>query len=130
VGEDQREGAGLGGPDVQEVDALAVDRGGELRVGVEPRLDGEPPVEAVLPVTDEAPQVRQGHAVRPSGRREPGRLVRIGRELVGPPGGRQPGGQVVEVGLRYLGAERADRGLPLRVGALRVFAHEATLGVY
>ena len=35
VGEDQWRGVGLGGADVQEVDILPVDGGGELRVGVQ-----------------------------------------------------------------------------------------------
>jgi hypothetical protein len=44
VGDQQRLGVGLAGSDVQEMDALPVDLGDELGVGVEPRLGGTPVV--------------------------------------------------------------------------------------
>src|SRR5919112_2863329 len=44
VGEDQRRGVGLGGADVQEVDVLPVDGGGELRVGGQLRFPRTPVV--------------------------------------------------------------------------------------
>ena len=46
VGDDQRQGVRFGGSDVQEVDPLSVDRGGELGERVEPRLVGSPVVVA------------------------------------------------------------------------------------
>jgi hypothetical protein len=45
----QRDGSRLRGPDVQEVDELAVDGGGELREAVEPPLPA-PSVIATPPV--------------------------------------------------------------------------------
>jgi hypothetical protein len=58
VRDQQRLGIGLVGFDVQEVDALAVDLGGELRVLVEPRLLGAPVVPRA-PVLGELLEVAQ-----------------------------------------------------------------------
>jgi hypothetical protein len=49
VGEDQRQRVGVGRPDVQEVDVLAVDLGGVLRIAVERGLLSAP-VELLAPV--------------------------------------------------------------------------------
>jgi hypothetical protein len=97
VQEQQRHRAGLGGPDVQEVDVLAVDGGGELRDLVEPGLV-RTPVVAGAPVLGQPLHRAQRHAV--AGAR-PGHLVR-------PPGGGQALGEVVEVALRDVDAERPD----------------------
>src|SRR5262249_51458144 len=64
VGDQQRLGAGPAGLDVQEVDALAVDLGGELRAGVEPRL-GSAPVVPCAPIPGELRQVAQRDAALP-----------------------------------------------------------------
>jgi hypothetical protein len=64
VGEDQRQGVGLGRAEVQEVDVLPVD-GGVLRELVEPGLPG-PPVVLVLPVVDQVADVADRDAVLPA----------------------------------------------------------------
>src|SRR5215218_3990714 len=110
VGEDQRRGVGLGGADVQEVDVLAVDGSGELRVGVQLRFPFAPVV-AGLPVLNQVLDVVERYAVLPT-RRDRTRLdrvpARLGRKLVGPAGTRQPVGQVVEIGLGDVDPERPD----------------------
>src|SRR5207253_6086418 len=58
VGDKQRLGAGMPGFDMQEVDPLAVDLGGELRVVVELCLGGAPVV-LRAPVPGEVLQVAQ-----------------------------------------------------------------------
>ena len=100
--DDQLGGAGFGGADVQEVDALAVDGGRELREGVEPRFLGAP-VEAVLPVGDEFGEVGLADAVVPAG----------AGEFAGPAGFGEAVVQLVEVRLGDVDAERIhDRSLP------------------
>jgi hypothetical protein len=64
VGDQQRLRVGLVGADVQEVDALAVDFGGELGVLVELRLLGAPVV-AGAPVLGELGQIVQRDAAGP-----------------------------------------------------------------
>ena len=84
VGDNQRQSVRFGGADVQEVDVLPVDLGGELRVGVELGLPGAPVV-TVSPVLDEFLHPLQAHAV-----------VRPGAgDLVGPAGALEPLLQVV-----------------------------------
>jgi hypothetical protein len=61
VGEDERERVAFGRADVQEVDGLPVDGGGELRVGVELGFPGAPVV-AGAPVLDEVFDALQGYA--------------------------------------------------------------------
>ena len=97
VRDQQRLGAGLAGPDVQEVDALAVDLGGELWVGVELRLGGAPVV-AGPPVLRQLLQVAHRHAAGPP---------RAG-QLAGPAGTGQPVVQVLDVGLGDLDTEGLD----------------------
>ena len=111
VGEDQRRGVRLWRLDVHEVDVLAVDRRREVRVGVEPGLDG-PPVELAAPALDELAEVAAGDAVLPArlddaADRQPLELRR--RQLVGEAGLGEPVEQVVEIGLRDVDAERTDR---------------------
>ena len=86
------------GPDVQEVDALAVDLGDELGVLVELRLLGAPVVPGA-PVLGELLQVAQRY---PAGPLDAG-------QLAGPAGVGEPVVQVVEVGLGDLDAEGLDR---------------------
>jgi hypothetical protein len=97
VQEQQRHGALLVRPHVQEVNVLPVDGRDELRDLVEPGL-------MCAPVVPGAPALRQPlrHAERHAvvGAR-PGHLVR-------PPRRGQPRREVVEVALRYLDTERRD----------------------
>ena len=113
VGEDQRRGVGLGGADVQEVDVLPVDLGGELRVGVQPRFPFAPAV-AGLPVLDQVLDVVERDPVLPA-RRDGTRLHRspalLGRKLVGPAGAGQTIVQVVKVGLGDVDPERPNLGV-------------------
>src|SRR5918993_562601 len=113
VGEDQRRGVGRGGADVQEVDGLPVDGGGELRVGLQLPFPG-PPVVAGLPVLDQVLHVVERDAVLPA-RRDGTRLhpspALLGRKLVGPAGAGQTIVQVVEVGLGDVDPERPDLGV-------------------
>src|SRR5260370_15524286 len=97
VSDQQRLGAGLAGSDVQEVDGLAVDLSGELRVGVEPHLGGAPVV-ARVPVPREFGQVPQRYAAGPP----------HAGQLAGPAGVAEPVMQVVDLGLRDLDAEGPD----------------------
>jgi hypothetical protein len=60
VGDDQREGVGMWGADVEEVDVEAVDLGGELRQRVQPGLDLAPVVGG-RPVAGELLHGRQRH---------------------------------------------------------------------
>jgi len=85
----------MGRPDMQEVDALALDRRDELLVAVQPGFVG-PPVVAVQPVADDLLQIAEGHALFPADARD---LVRKPR----PP---QALGQVGEDVVRYLDPER------------------------
>jgi len=105
VRDQQRLAARLAGPDVQEVDVLAVDLGGELWVGVELRLGGVPVV-AGAPVLGQLLQVAQRYTAGPS----------HAGQLAGPVGTGQPVVQVVDVGLGDLDAEGLDgfahRGAP------------------
>jgi len=105
VGDQQRLGAGLAGSDVQEVDALAVYLGGELRVGVELRLRG-PPLELGAPIPGQFLQVVQRYAAGPPD----------AGQLAGPAGTGQPAVQVIDVGLGDFDAEGLDglahRGAP------------------
>jgi hypothetical protein len=97
VGEDQRERVRFRGPDVDEVDGLAVDLGGEVRKLVELRLV-RAPVVAGAPVLGKLLQPRQRKAVVPPG----------AGDLVGLTGAGEPVGQVVQVGLRDVDAKRLD----------------------
>src|SRR5712692_7420168 len=65
VRHDERQRVGLGRADVDEVNALAVDRRGELREAVELCL-GRPPVVAVAPVAAQLLQVAELGAVVPT----------------------------------------------------------------
>jgi hypothetical protein len=89
VAEQHRHGVRPRRAQVREVDALAVDLGGELRELVEPPLV-RPPVVAVAPVPGQLAQVVAGDAVLPPGT----------RQLVGPAGRVQPAVQLVQVPLR------------------------------
>ena len=97
VREDQRDGVGGAGADVQEVDRLAVDLGGELRVRVEAGLE-RAPVERRAPVLRPGLHLAERDAV----------LGARAGDLVGPPGAGQPVLEVVELGLRDVDAEGLD----------------------
>jgi hypothetical protein len=84
---------------VQEVDPLAVDLGGELRVAVELLLDG-PPVEARAPVLGQLLQVGERNTALPT---ETGQLGR-------PPGVRQPLAKIVQLNLGNVDLERFHGG--------------------
>ena len=88
MGEDQGQGVGLGGADVQEVDGGPVDGGGELRVLVEPGFLLAPVV-AVGPVGGQLLEVTERHPASPAD----------AGQLVGPAGAVQAFAQVVQVGL-------------------------------
>src|SRR5215472_15713303 len=79
------------------MDALPVDLGDELRVGVEPRLGGAPVVPRA-PVLGQLPQVARRYAAGPPD----------AGQLRGPAGAAEPVAQVVDVGLADLDAERLD----------------------
>ena len=97
VRDQQRPRAWLTGPDVQEVDALAVDLGDELRVGVELRLGGAPVI-LRAPVPGELFQVTKRHAAVPP----------HAGQFAGPAGVGEPVVQVIQVGLGDLDAEGPD----------------------
>src|SRR5262245_13504143 len=98
---------------MQEMHALAVDRRGELREGVEPRFP-RPPVVVGAPILDKALDVARGHAVLPARRtlnmrrRRVGPDATVGRELVGEDRTGESGLQIIEVSLRDLDPERTD----------------------
>ena len=98
VRDDQRQRVRLGRTDVQEVDRLAVDRGGELREPVERRLV-LPPVVLGSPILGQVLQVPERHAPAPPG---------VGR-LVGPTGAGEPLLEIVDVPLGNFDPERTDR---------------------
>ena len=100
VGHDQRQGVVLGRADVQEVDRLAVDLGGELGHRVQPRLLGAP-VEVAGPVAGQVAQVAERYAAAPS---DPRRLLRR------PARSGQAVAEVLDLGRRDVDAERADGG--------------------
>ena len=81
-------------PDVQEVNPLAIDRGDELFVAVQPGLVN-PPVVGIQPVADDLPEIVQGDALLPAD----------ARDLVGKPRPPQAFGQVGEDGRRYIDPE-------------------------
>src|SRR5215471_3476727 len=124
VGDQQRLGAGPAGPDVQEVNALAVDLGDELRVGVELRLGGAPVISGA-PVAGEFRQIAQRGAAGPPG----------AWQLAWPAGGGEPFVQVVDVGLGDLDPEGPDRvahhASPCRCGrfgrAARAYVEKARI---
>ena len=89
VRENERQGARLGRADMEEVDPLPVDVGGELRVSVEGPLP-DAPVVAGAPVLHERPKDGERHAVIPAG---VGDLLREARAA-------QPLGEIVEISLR------------------------------
>jgi hypothetical protein len=84
-----------GRPHVQEVDVLPVDRGGELRIGVEPVLEAAPVV-LVSPVFDQPAYLRGRYAVVPAG----------AGQVLGEAGTIQPIAYRVELSLRYLDPKR------------------------
>ena len=104
VGDDERQRIRLGRPDVQEVDALAIDRGGELGEPVQHRLV-RPPVVLRAPILGQLLQVSERHAPAPA----------HSRGSRGPAGTGEPIPQVVDIRLGYLDPE----GLDLAVGAIR-----------
>jgi hypothetical protein len=100
VGQDQGQGVGFGGADVEEVDVLPVDGGGELGELVEPGLLLGPVV-AVGPVPGQLFQVAEGH---PAGPADAGQLIR-------PAGAGKPVTEVVQVGLGDVDPEGSDLGV-------------------
>ena len=110
VREDEREGVGARRARVQEVDAQAVDRGGELRRGVEAPLR-RAPVVVLHPALAAFLEPLERDA-----------LARIGRRL-GPAGRAQPRAEILQLGLRDGQVERLDhRGtnaVRVRAGARR-----------
>jgi hypothetical protein len=105
VRDQQRGGVRPLRPDVQEVDALTVDLGRELRVRVEARLLGTP-VEACAPVVGELAEVVGGNTAGPPRAGESG----------GPAGSGQPVAQVVQVGV----GDRDAEGLDVHAGNARI----------
>src|SRR5438034_9421172 len=101
MGEDQRERVRVRGPDVDEVDVLAVDRGGEVWKLVEVGFVLAPVV-AGAPVFGQLLEPGKWEAVVPPG---------VG-DLIGPTGAGEPVGQVVEVGLGDVDAEWLDHWIP------------------
>ena len=104
VGDDERQRIRLGRADVQEVDRLAIDRGGELGEPVQHRLV-RPPVVVRAPILGQLLQVSERHAPAPA---------HAGRSR-GPAGTGEPVPQVVDIRLGYLDPEGSD----LAVGAIR-----------
>ncbi len=97
MGDQQRFGVGLAGSDVQEMDALPVDLGDELGVGVEARLGGAPVV-LRTPVLGKFLQIAKRYAAGPPS----------ARQLAAPAGAGEPVVQVVDVRLADLDAERLN----------------------
>jgi hypothetical protein len=95
VGQEQRDGRLVAGPNMQEVDPLAIDRRDELPVAVEAGLV-ESPVVIVEPVADDLPQTVQGHALLPADAFDVVREPRPSQTL----------GQVGQHVLRYVDHER------------------------
>jgi hypothetical protein len=95
MGEDERQRVVVGRADVQEVDPEAVDRGTELRQGVQAPLGG-PPVVLLGPVPAQRAQVAQGDALRPV----------VGGLLIRPSRAPQAFPQVGQCGLGDVEAER------------------------
>jgi hypothetical protein len=138
MGEDQREGVGLFGLDVEEVDGLTVDLGEKLRVGVEPRLPGAP-VEPVQPLLgqflDEGDRLAAapigGRGMRPA--RHGQAFLQIGDLIVGHLNLERGNGHFVCSGcMGNQGAERRDncrrsRGLQeapaIQIGHCRLLFH-------
>ena len=90
------------------MDVEAVDVRRELVEAVQPRFLGAP-VEAVAPVFDQLPLIRQADAVIPVGV----------AELVGKAGRAQAFLQVGEHGVRHVDRERHDRGVARLLGVDR-----------
>jgi len=95
MGKHDGERVGRSRANVQEMHRLPVDRGDELRVGVEPLLPAAP-VE-LLPSGD--------HATDPAERDAVGAILGPRWLLGRPPGVGEPAPQVVQVGLGDLGGE-------------------------
>ena len=95
VHEEERDGVGVRGPGVQQVDPLPVDLGHELRHLVQARL-GRPPVVPVAPVLEQRDEVAALGALLPA---DP-------RDLVRQAGPVEPLVQVVEDGGRDVHGER------------------------
>ena len=96
VREHERESIGLGGPHVDGVDAVPVDRHPHLREGVDPI--GEAEVVAVGPPGAQVAHVGERHALRPV-------VDRLG---VGPAGAGQSGAQVGDLLVADGDLERLD----------------------
>ena len=100
VGHDQRQCVLVPRPDVDEVDLDAVDLGGELRQGVQPRL-APAPVVLARPVAGELQQHRPLHPLRS-----------VGHELLGGPARRlDAAAQVVDLRFGNLDLEGRGRGV-------------------
>ena len=95
VGQEQRDGRPVAGPNVQAVDPLAIDGRDELLVAVQAGLV-DPPVVGVKPVADDLPEMVQGHALLPA---EAGDLIRKPRPS-------QTFGQVGQNVRRHIDQER------------------------
>src|SRR6185437_13333336 len=94
----------------QEVDVLAVDLSGELRVRVQLRLPG-PPVVPSAPPLDQLLDVAHRDAVLPTGRHGAGRRRLVRGQFLRPPGPGQSLLETVELGLRDVNPERSDRAV-------------------
>jgi hypothetical protein len=98
VGDDQRQGVGMAGADVEEVDVEAVELGHELGQGVQPGFE-------VAPVVDRRPGAGQGlHG----GQRHPLGVI-VDRLTLGPPGRLDPPAQPLQVLLSNTHPKRTDR---------------------
>src|ERR1700722_16903427 len=95
MGQEQRDGSPVAGPNMQEVDPLAIDGREKLLVAVQAGLV-DPPVVGVEPVADDLPEIVQGHALPPA---DAGDLIRTPRPS-------QAFGQVGQHARRYIDHER------------------------
>jgi hypothetical protein len=98
VDEHQGRGVRLGGTHMQEMDVLAVDRDGELRVLVEPRLLLTP-IKRRAPVLGQFLEIGERHAAGPPD----------SRQLIRPARAREAIAQVDELGFGHIDEEGLDR---------------------
>src|SRR5438045_8169801 len=103
---------------MQAVNALPVDLGDELGVGVEPRFGGAPVIPRA-PVLGQFLQVGKRYSAGPVS----------GGQLAGPAGAGEPVAQVVHVGLADLDAERLNVLVHLFSSSAGLVPAEKRLGI-